>query len=129
MRNVIVEITGRAVYARGRRGFCNFQDVYLVANGEQVIPSDYRMGLPPDGCIEQCAILPSSKLLLSGWAADLSLGGAVTDVQLWIDGKMMARTVQILADPTSRCILITKLSRQVDGSLSVRRQRTSKQLS
>ena len=83
VRNVIVEITGRAVYARGRRGLCNFQDVYLVANGEHVIPSDYRMGLAPAGCIDQCAILPSSKLFLSGWAADLSLGGAVTDVQLW----------------------------------------------
>ena len=62
VRNVIVEITGRAVYARGRRGLCNFQDVYLVANGEHVIPSDYRMGLAPAGYIDQCAILPSSKL-------------------------------------------------------------------
>ena len=47
VRKVIVEITGRAVYARGRRALYKHQDVYLVANGEHVIPSDYRMAWDP----------------------------------------------------------------------------------
>src|SRR6266446_1355383 len=99
VRKVIFGSTGRAVYARGRRALLNFQDVYLVADGEQALPSDYHMGFAPDGRIEQCAILRSSKLFLSGWAADLSLGGAVTEVQLWIDGKMIARTVPNINRP------------------------------
>ena len=57
------------------------------------------MASGPEGHIEQCAILPSSKLFLSGWAADLSLGGAVTEAQLWIDGKMIARTVPNISRP------------------------------
>jgi SAM-dependent methyltransferase len=99
VRNVIVESTGRAVYARGRRALWNFQDVYVVANGEQLSPSDYRMAWGSEGCIDQCAILPSSQLLLSGWAVDLSPGGAVAEVQLWIDGKMIARAEPNISRP------------------------------
>jgi SAM-dependent methyltransferase len=92
MRKVICEGTGRDVYARSRRALWNFQDVYVVANDEHLSSSYNHMAWGPEGNIEQCKILSSSELLLSGWAADLSPGGSVAEVQIWIDGKMLART-------------------------------------
>ena len=64
----------------------------MVAHDQHLSSSYNPMALGPEGNIEQCKILSSSELLLSGWPADLSPGGSVAEVQIWIDGKMLART-------------------------------------
>ncbi len=99
MRKAIREATGREVYARNRRGLWKLQDVYVVADDEYLSSSYNHIAWGPEGRIEQCKILSSSELLLSGWAADLSRGGFVAEVQVWINLKILARTVPDIARP------------------------------
>jgi hypothetical protein len=89
MREVIREETGQNVYSVSPRGLWNLQDVYTIAkDGQPHSGDDISWG--PDGRIEECKSVGSSELFLSGWAGDLSPGGSISEVQVWVDGKKVA---------------------------------------
>ena len=53
----------------------------------------------PMGYVDQCFISKPCELNLAGWAADLMPGVSISDVQIWIDGRLAQRCLPFFNRP------------------------------
>ncbi len=71
------------------RGFCNFQDLYVVVDRPGADFSHLAVRALPEGYVDSCKLTPPDRLDLSGWVADRGTGQPVREVQVLIDGLVL----------------------------------------
>jgi SAM-dependent methyltransferase len=71
------------------RGFCNFQDLYVLVDEPEVDFSGLTLRALPEGFVDHCTLTPPDRLDLSGWVADRATGQPVREVQLRLDGEVL----------------------------------------
>jgi SAM-dependent methyltransferase len=71
------------------RGFCNFQDLYVLVDRPGVDFSRLAVRALPEGYIDSCKLTPPDRIDLSGWVADRGTGLPVREVQILIDGEVL----------------------------------------
>ncbi len=80
--------------ARILRGFCNFQDLYVLINEADAdlseLPRLFEGGA--DGFLEHCSRLSPDLAAAAGWAVDRVTGEPVQEVRAEIDGRVVQRS-------------------------------------
>jgi SAM-dependent methyltransferase len=71
------------------RGFCNFQDLYVVADRPAADFSGLTLRALPEGYVDSCKLTPPDRLDLSGWVVDRVSGQPVREVQISVDGEVL----------------------------------------
>jgi SAM-dependent methyltransferase len=89
VRRAIERAAPGASVHRIPRGFCNFQDLYIVADRPGVDFSGLAVRALPEGYVDSCTLTSPDRLDLSGWVADRATGKPVREVQILIDGLVL----------------------------------------
>jgi hypothetical protein len=76
---------------------------------QDTIATVQKPGKPsgPCGYVDRCLASDSQVLSISGWAADFDPGAFITDVQIWIDGKLTQRCLPFMSRPDSQNSMIS----------------------
>ncbi|HXO22561.1 MAG TPA: class I SAM-dependent methyltransferase [Thermoanaerobaculia bacterium] len=76
--------------ARIPRGFCNFQDLYVVVEGTDPDFSGLTVSAKPEGFVYHCSWVPPDRLEIRGWVID-RVHGKVREVQALVEGRVLQR--------------------------------------
>jgi SAM-dependent methyltransferase len=90
---------GRSVYYRYPQAVNGTQDLYVVSNITNTRLADFRFSWTPVGNVESCKKTAKDKLLLSGWAGDVTPDATVDHVEIRIDGAPVQRFAPVEARP------------------------------
>jgi SAM-dependent methyltransferase len=92
VREQVRRATGRPRYAYAKRGFCNFQDLYIVAKDPSVDVESFRYNYGILGYIDTFAFQPDGALLLEGWAGDTrDAESRPVKVEVLVDDRRVAQ--------------------------------------
>lgn len=82
---------GGCVVHRLPRGLCGFQDIYVVAMGQEPDHSALKVNYPPQGFLDSCEWHDNGEVFLSGWAAEPVHGSEHLEVEVYVNGKVVQR--------------------------------------
>jgi SAM-dependent methyltransferase len=71
------------------RGFCNFQDLYVLVDRPEVDFSPLQVRPLPEGYIDSCKLTPPDRIDISGWVADRGTAKPIREVRLLVDGQVL----------------------------------------
>jgi SAM-dependent methyltransferase len=89
VRRAIERVAPGSSAHRIPRGFCNFQDLYILVDRPAVDFSTLAVRALPEGYVDGCKLTPPDRLDLSGWVADRATGKPVREVQVVVDGEVL----------------------------------------
>jgi SAM-dependent methyltransferase len=99
MQKVIADVSGRADnYCWLSRGLLGHQDLYILPAREGVDFSTLQIS-GPMGVVEKSIASKPGELVVTGWAADLVPDASISDVQIWIDGRLAQRCIPYISRP------------------------------
>ncbi len=92
---------GKGSYRRLPRELCHHQDLYVVAKNSRDDFSVLDSGIGPLGKVDfgGCALTRSDELSLTGWAAEVTPGAWIQDIQVLVNGRMLQRCLPFAKRP------------------------------
>ena len=101
----IAKATNSSSYIRIPRGLCHHQDLYVVTKGRTSDPATLVFDHGPQGAVDVATLQSPHDLLVEGWAADITRGCDIVDVQVMVDGRLVQRCRPFKARPDVASVL------------------------